>query len=180
VYRLFVAIELPEPVRLTLSALQAGLPGARWVEPENMHLTVRFIGDVDGGVAEDVAEALSLVAQPRFRLSLAGIGQFSTGERARTLWVGVDRSSELTQLHGSVSGALRRAGVAPEGRKFTPHVSLARLRDTSVDQVHLYIARHNLFRVAPFAVERFTLFSSFLSRNGAIYTPEVDYALAGA
>jgi RNA 2',3'-cyclic 3'-phosphodiesterase len=93
--------------------------------------------------------------------------------------VSVERSAELARLHAAVSGALRRAGVAPESRKFTPHVSLARLKDTSAEQVQRYIASHNLFRVAPFAVEQFTLFSSFLSRSGAIYTPEVDYSLLG-
>ncbi|MSO77896.1 MAG: RNA 2',3'-cyclic phosphodiesterase [Alphaproteobacteria bacterium] len=177
-YRLFVAIELPAAIRQALAALAEGLPGARWIEPENLHLTLRFIGEVDGGMAEDIAEALSLVSAPVFPLRLAGVGHFSTGERARILWVGVERSAEMKQLYTSVSGALRRVGVAPEGRKFSPHVSLARLKDAHLEDVERFIAGQSLFRVAAFPVGYFTLFSSFLSKSGAIHTPEVEFSLA--
>jgi 2'-5' RNA ligase len=178
--RLFVAIALPEGVRQHLGLLSGGVPGARWVDPENLHLTLRFIGEVDGGWADDIGAARSGISAKPFDLTLAGIGHWGTRERATTLWAGVEKNPGLSHLHDKIESTLVRLGLEPEGRKFSPHVTLARLSGSPDSRVAKFIADHNLFRLPPFRVTAFTLFSSFLSRGGAIYTPEADYALLGA
>ncbi len=178
--RLFVAIPLPEDVRERLGLLAGGVPGARWVDRDNFHLTLRFIGEVDGGWAEDVMSALGGVTAKPFELALAGVGHWGTKERATVIWAGVDKNPGLSHLQSKVESALVRLGLEPEGRKFSPHVTLARLNGSPCARVAKFIADHNLFRLPPFEVTTFTLFSSFLSRGGAIYTPEVEYALLGA
>jgi 2'-5' RNA ligase len=178
--RLFVAIALPEGVRQHLGLLAGGVPGARWVDPENLHLTLRFIGEVDGGCADDIGAALGGVVARPFELTLAGIGHWGTRERATELWAGVEKNPGLSHLHDKIESAMVRLGLEPEARKFSPHVTLARLSGSPDSRVAKFIADNNLFRLPPFPVRTFTLFSSFLSRGGAIYTPEADYALIGA
>lgn len=175
--RLFVAIEPPEEVRVLIARLSGGVPGARWVEPSSYHVTLRFIGEVPEDVAEDIHAALETCRSPSFALALGGIGVFSQGRRPGALYLGVDGSRPLHFLRDKVERALVRAGIAPETRKFTPHVTLARLKGAAPEQVHGFAATHNLFRPAPFPVDRFTLFSSHQSRSGAVYTREADYKL---
>ena len=175
--RLFVGVELPEDVRERLATLCAGVPGARWVPPENLHLTLRFIGEVDGGEAEDIYHALSAVRPRSFDITLSGVGHFGTSSEVKSLWVGVERNAELVALRDRIESALVRVGLEPEGRRFTPHVTLARLRDTPVHRVSTFLAHNSLFRAGPIRVEHFTLFSSFLQGSGPIYTAEADYPL---
>ncbi|HLF59056.1 MAG TPA: RNA 2',3'-cyclic phosphodiesterase [Alphaproteobacteria bacterium] len=176
--RLFVAIELPESVRVRLAMLAGGIPGARWVPAENMHLTVRFIGEVDEASVHDVDAALQSVEAPAFELTLEGIGHFGPPRAARSLYVGVARNPALAHLRDKIESALVRAGFEPEGRKFSPHITLARLRNARGSRITAFIAGNNLFREGPIAVEGFTLFSSFRGHNGAIHTPERFYPLA--
>lgn len=178
--RLFVAIALPPEIRRHLGLLAGGVPGARWIEPENLHLTLRFIGEVDGGWADDVMAALATIVVRPFEVTLAGAGHWGTRERATMIWIGVEKSPELQHLHDKVESAIVRLGLEPEGRKFAPHVTLARLNGSPSTRVAKFIADHNLFRAQPFRVTGFTLFSSFLARGGAIHTPEAEYAFAGA
>lgn len=177
--RLFVGIALPEDVRDRLGALQAGLPGARWVEPEKAHLTLRFIGETDGGRAEDIDEALAAIRAPAFGLRLSGIGCFESGRRVRAVWVGLDRSEALAHLADKVESAIARLGFPPERRKFTGHVTLARLDGAPAETVGPYIAHHNTFAAGPFPVDRFTLFRSFLGKRGSRYQALADYRLDG-
>ena len=130
--RLFVGLELPEDVRHALAGLCGGVPGADWVAPESMHLTLRFIGDVTEADAEDAHDALMRVRAPGFDLSLHGVGHFSTGDELRALWAGVDRSEPLAQLRRNVDSALVRMGFPPEERRWRPHVTLARCGGASV------------------------------------------------
>ncbi len=176
--RLFVAIELPASVRTVLGFLHAGVPGARWTPVENMHLTLRFIGEVEEPRIEDIDRALLAVRSPRFSLELAGVGHFETSGQPRALWAGVPKIAPLIRLRDRVESALVRAGFAPEGRKFLPHVTLARLRDAPAPKVSAFLGRFGLFRGPPFAVERFALFSSHRGRGGAVYRLESDYELA--
>lgn len=171
--RLFVGIALPPEVKLRLSLLCAGVPGARWVDPGNYHLTLRFIGEADEGVASDIDAALGRVRAPRFDLALAGVGCFGD----RMLWVGVEKSPALVHLRDKVEAALVRLGLAPETRRYAPHVSLARLRDASAAKLQEFIAAHALFRADPFAVDRFSLVASYLTKSGAIYEDQAEYAL---
>lgn len=175
--RLFVAIDLPETVRDRLGAFCAGVPGARWVDPANFHLTLRFIGEVDNPVADDIAAALSAVHVPRFDLWLRDVGLFGRGRGVRALWAGVDPAEGLVRLQGKVENAVCAAGLARETRKFSPHVTLARLRGASASRLQRFVAAHSGFMAGPIPVERFTLYSSFLSSSGAIHTPEASYPL---
>jgi 2'-5' RNA ligase len=175
--RLFVGIALPEELRLRLAVLGQGVPGARWLPVDNLHLTVRFIGEVDGGVAEDVADAMLDLIVPPFEIELAGVGQFDNRGQPRVLWVGVVPQALLTRLHGKIDIALQRLGLPPDRRKFHPHVTLARLDDSPLTRVTAFLAAHAQFRSGPVPVRQFTLFSSKLGRGGAVYTHEADYEL---
>ena len=171
--RLFVGIALPPELKLRLSLLCSGVPGARWVDPGNYHLTLRFIGEVDEGLASDIDAALLQVRAPRFEVTLAGVGRFGD----RMLWVGVDKSPPLVHLRDKVESALVRLGLPAETRRYAPHVSLARLRNASEAKLQAFIEAHALFRGAPFAVERFSLVASYLTKSGAIYEDQADYPL---
>lgn len=178
--RLFVGVELPEDLRERLASLYTGVPGARWVSPENMHLTLRFIGEVANDVADDIHDALSMLRPRRFDINLSGVGHFETGDEVRALWVGVERNAELTALRDRIESALVRIGLPPDGRRFTPHITLARLRDAPPQRVSEFLAHNALFRAGPIPVAHFTLFSSYLQHSGAIYTPEAEYFLGAA
>jgi 2'-5' RNA ligase len=171
--RLFVGIELPPELKLSLSLMASGVPGAKWVDPGNYHLTLRFIGEIDEGQAEDVDAALNQIRAPRFDLALATIGHFGL----RQLWVGVERNDVLQNLHGKIESALRRLGLPPDERRYTPHVTLARLKRTSEARLQTYLAAHALYRAPPFRVERFALIASYLTKSGAIYEDQADYRL---
>jgi len=177
VIRLFIGLELPAMTRERLALLCAGLPGAKWVKPENLHLTLRFIGEVENGLAEDIDEALARVRAPRFDLALDSVGFFGKPAAARILWAGVAKSEPLSHLQMKVETAVQRAGLPAEERKFSPHVTLARLKGAPLQRLRRYVGENADFRAGPIAVERFTLFSSFLSSSGAIYTPEAYYDL---
>ncbi len=175
--RLFVAISLPDDLRDSLSGLACGLPGARWVAPDNLHLTLRFIGEVDGDEAEDIDAALSGIRCQRFPLTLAGVGDFGDDRRLRSVWVGVEANETLERLQSKIEQALQRAGQPPEKRKFKPHVTLARFKSHPGDRLKDYFSQQALFRAPPFEVAEFTLFSSYLSHEGAIYSAEAIYPL---
>ena len=172
--RLFVGIDLPPDLKLRLSLLAAGVPGAKWVDPGNYHLTVRFIGEVDEGQAADIDMALLQIRAPRFPLTLATVGHFGL----RMLWIGVERNPALQHLHEKIESALNRLGFAPEERRYTPHVTLARLKGAHESKLLSYLSEHALFRAAPFTVERFSLVASYLTKSGAIYEDQADYDLA--
>jgi RNA 2',3'-cyclic 3'-phosphodiesterase len=173
VLRLFVAIALPPELKLAVSLLCSGVPSARWVDAGNLHVTLRFIGEVDEGAASDIDEALARIAAPRFTLALAGVGHFGT----RMLWVGVERQPALIHLYEKVESAIVRLGFEPEGRRYAPHVTLARLKGPADPRLQAFLAEHALFRAAPFAVDRFSLVASTLTKSGAIYEDQADYAL---
>jgi 2'-5' RNA ligase len=178
--RLFVAIGLPEAVRLRLAALERGVPGARWLPPDNLHLTLRFIGEVNEGLAEDAASALANVRAPAFEITLAGVGHFGPLKRAHSVWAGVEPCALLGRLHHNIESALVRAGFRPEGRKFRPHVTLARVRGETGHHLANFLAEHSTYRDGPVSVTGFSLFVSHLTRNGAIYEAAETYPLSGA
>lgn len=171
--RLFVGIDLPPELKLGLSTLSVGLPSARWVDPGNYHVTLRFIGEVDEGMASDIDLALARIKVPRFAVSLAGIGSFS----GRELFVGVEKNEALVHLRDKVESALVRLGLEPEGRKYTPHVTLARLKGAE-GRLEGYMREHALYRAPPFSVERFSLIASYQTKAGSIYEDRADYRLS--
>jgi len=173
--RLFVAIAMPEDVADRLFDLMDGIDAARWVDPDDLHLTLRFAGDLDGGAAEDLAAALAAVRAPAFELRLSGFGHFGGGRRLRALWAAVEPVPALALLQGRIEAAARRAGLEPEGRRFVPHVTLARFggprsgETVAEDEVTRWIADHSPFAAGPFTVREAVLFESFLGRHGPHY-----------
>ena len=176
--RLFVAIALPADLRARLSRMQQGVPAARWVDPDNLHLTLRFIGEADDGQAHDLDAALAQVRAVRFDLTLAGVGRFGQGRKSRALWVGVESAPALDRLRRKVEQAVQAADFAPEGRKFSPHVTLARFKGDPGHRLHDHLAHHAPFRAEAFEVRQFVLYSSLLAQAGAIYTPQRVYPLS--
>lgn len=174
--RLFSAIEIPSYVAERLTLLRSGLSGARWIEPENYHVTLRFIGDVDGATARDFTQALGEIVAAPFELKLSGLGSFGGG-KPRAIFAGIEPSEELGALRRANERAAREAGLPPEGRNFKPHVTLARLRGVRADSVAAYLQRQGVIGPASFAVERFVLYSSRNSVGGGPYVVEAGYPL---
>ena len=174
--RLFTGLEIPPDLGDTLAMLRGGLPGARWIDAENYHLTLRFIGDIDDALAHDVALMLRQVRRPRFELRLDSLTSFG-GRKPRALVAAAEPSSPLMELQAEQERLLQRIGLEPEGRKFTPHVTLARLRDSSNRQVADYLATRGYFRSRSFPVSEFVLFSSRASVGGGPYVVEATYPL---
>ena len=173
--RLFVGIGCPPELKLRLSLLCSGVPGAKWVDPGNFHLTVRFIGEIAENIAADIDDALTRLRARRFTLQIAGTGIF--GDKPRSLWAGVERNPELAGLHDKVEQALIRIGLPPEPRKFSPHVTLARLRNPPLDKLRDFLAAHAQFRAEPFPVEGFSLIASFQTKAGSVYEDQAEYPL---
>lgn len=176
--RLFVALSLPAEIRAQLAELAGGIPGARWVAPENYHLTLRFIGEVEAWRAEEIDDALLNIRARPFALSLRGVGIFERAGRVGPLWVGVEKTDALAFLRTKVETALQRIGLEPERKRFAPHVSLARVDRAVPEKLIGYLQAHSLFRAPPVAVESFVLYSSRLGKEQAVYVPEVEYELA--
>lgn len=170
-HRLFVALRPPPPIRALLSAAMGGVPGARWQDDEQLHLTLRFIGEVDGRVAEDVALALGHVHAPAIEVALAGVGAFDKDGRVNALWAGVTPHDALAALHRKVDHAMVRVGLAPEGRTYLPHITLARLpRSMGMGvEIERWCADHAGLSSAPFTIEHLCLFASTLGTGGARY-----------
>ncbi len=172
--RLFTGLEIPLGAVQSLALLQSGLHGARWISPENFHITLRFVGDVDGRIAEDFITALDTVNAAPFEIQLSGVGSFG-GRKPRALWAGIDTSEPLIALQRAHENAARSAGLPPEPRNFTPHVTLARLKGTRPDAVATYLETHGGFLSYPFEITRFVLFSSRPSQGGGPYIIEEAY-----
>jgi 2'-5' RNA ligase len=175
--RLFVALDLPSTLRTRLSWLAGGLPGAKWVPPENYHVTLRFIGELPAYRAEEVDHALAGLRAPEFTLQLAGVGTFAKSGKVHALWAGAERNPALDHLQNKVETALQRAGLEPERRRFAPHVTLARMDGVPEAKIAGWVQAHNLFRADPVPVGHFTLFSSRLGKEQAVYAPEAEYPL---
>ncbi len=175
--RLFTAIDLPEAVQERLSMISCGLPGARWVVPEQLHLTLRFIGEKDGSELRGVMDTLAEVRCAPFQLQLQGVGFFPPRKKPRLVWVGVDENGALNSLYRSIESSLVRAGMEPEGRKYAPHITLARLRNTPAAKVGNWLGQHSQLFFMPFQVDGFQLYSSVLNERGARHYIEAEYSL---
>jgi 2'-5' RNA ligase len=175
--RLFVGIDLPWDLRQRVALLGGGIPGARWVPAGNLHLTLRFVGEVPPFRAEEIDHALAALRARRLTLTLAGVGTFSKGGRETQLWVGVERNPSLDLLQSKVETACQRAGLEPERRRFAPHVTLARLDNAAPPRLAAFVQANNLFRSAPIELGHFTLFSSRLGKEASVYTAEAVYPL---
>ena len=179
--RLFVAVDLSDEAKEALADMCYGVPGARWVRREQMHLTLRFIGEVHHARADKIKTALKSVQAAPFDLQLHGVGRFPPGKQgARVLWAGIDNSPELKALHAAVEDALAGIGYAREQRPFRAHITLARLKPAPPHPVNRFLNRHAAFAHDAIPVRECILFSSSLHPEGAQYRHEAVYPLAGA
>ncbi|ACL56765.1 RNA 2',3'-cyclic phosphodiesterase [Methylobacterium nodulans] len=177
--RLFTGIEIPPEIGEALARHRGGLPGARWVEPADYHVTLRFIGDVDGGLAEEIAVALG-ETRPRgaLPLTLDGLASFG-GDRPHALYARIVPSPALDELQAEQERLMRRLGLKPDSRRFTPHVTLARLRrEATPGAVAHYLALQGGFAPLAFTAARFALYSARDSVGGGPYVVEAAYPLA--
>jgi RNA 2',3'-cyclic 3'-phosphodiesterase len=177
--RLFVALPLPDNVRRQVATLCSGLPGARWVSPDSMHITLRFLGELAGSEIDDVDAALAGISAPRFSLRLGGVGHFGSGRQLRSVWAGAAREPGLMHLRDKVESAAVRAGLEPQGQRYQPHVTLTRPKGTPSPKLQEFLASHSLFRSDSWEVGHFSLYRSFLAHEGAIYREQRRYELAG-
>lgn len=174
--RLFTGLEIPPPVAQTLAMMRGGLPGARWIDPENYHLTLRFIGDIDDALANEIAGLLGRVHRRPFELRLEGLSSFG-GRKPRAVVASAAQVAPLMELQAEQERLLQRIGLEPEGRRFMPHVLLARLRDTTSQEVAEYLATRGYFQKLTFTVGQVILFSARPLTGGAPYVHEAVYPL---
>lgn len=174
--RLFSALSVPEDIAGALSLLRGGLPGARWMEPADYHITLRFIGDIDEATARDIDEALADIHRRAFDVTIEGLDSFG-GARPRAIIARVAPTALLLELQADHERRCRRAGLAPETRKFTPHITLARLREASPLDVADYLATRSAPRSITFPVDHFVLMSARASVGGGPYITEAVYPL---
>lgn len=175
--RLFAALAVPDEIAQGLARRQTGLEGARWRSAEQLHVTLRFFGEVREDVARDLDAELSTVGGGPFDIVLEGAGAFGEGADIHTIWAGLAESAELRRLAKACETAARRAGLKPDGRNYRPHLTLAYLRHPDPARVAAWIQANNLLKSPPVRIDRFGLYSSFLASDGAQYRLEAEYAL---
>ena len=179
-HRLFIAIRPPDLVLDRLVDAMEGIDGARWIDEENLHLTLRFVGEVERPAANDLADALGQIVAAPFALTVDGVGHFDKrnryGSRPRALWARVPRSGALHELRAKVELACQTAGLGPEPRRFTPHITLARLGADAGD-IGGWLARFGDLKAGPWDVSEFILYESRLGHTGAFYEPVTAFAL---
>ena len=177
-YRLFVAIDLPEEIKNAVGAIAGrDLIGARWVPREQLHLTLRFIGDAEEKIFQSVKNELASVRGTPLSLTMKGVGHFPPGREPRVLWVGLEESAHLLDLQKKIELSIINAGVAADERRFSSHITIARLRETPFAEVASLEGMQRQFTAGPFPVEEFYLYSSTLTREGAIHRREAAYRL---
>jgi 2'-5' RNA ligase len=177
VIRLFVAIPLPVDVRAQLGALQSGLSNARWIDKENMHLTMRFIGEVHEPDVQEIDSVLSQLIEPAIPVELHGLGYFERRGRAHSVWVRIKKSDALVHLQAKIERTLVTFGLEPEKRKYTPHVTLARIHDMPVERLVPWLSEIGDFSVPVFMADQFVLVETIRGHGGATYTPIARYDL---
>ena len=181
-YRLFIAIPIPERIKKSILSLRANIPGARWMDDDQLHVTLKFIGEVEGHVADSVKNTLRGVRYNPFEMQFQGMGVFPAGGRGyrsspRVLWTGIGDPGHVSVLRNRIESILSEAGIPRERRKFSPHLTVARLRNPPLQSVKNFLTEYDSFVSGKFTVERFILYSSTLKRSGAVYSIVADYPL---
>ena len=175
--RLFIALDLPEDIRLQVFGMGTSLGRTRPVPLEQIHLTLKFIGDVDGATALDIRDSLATISHFVGNISLKAPGVFPPRGNPRVLWVGIEPQDQVRRLHRKIENCLQAIGVEREKRKFTPHITLARFGDKGVKHLAEFLAGNSFFSSPLFMPETFTLYASQLTPKGAIHTPIKSYVL---
>ena len=174
--RLFTGLELPDAVAARVALARGGVVGARWMDPADYHITLRFVGDVDGRAALDIAETLGEIRRSPLTVQFDRLSWFG-GDKPRALVALVRPDEPLIELQAEQERRMRRIGLEPETRKFTPHVTIARVRRVGTRAVADYLASRGAFAIEPFTAERFVLYSSRESTGGGPYVVEAAYPL---
>jgi 2'-5' RNA ligase len=174
--RLFVALALPDAVAQSIMLIQGGVPGARWQAREQLHLTLRFIGEVESRDVAALDDVLAAIQAPAFTLQLHSVGQFGN-KQPHSLWAGVRPNPMLEHLQLKVDNAIRRVGQPQDAHKFAPHVTLARLRHPDMPRMLDWLSYNGLYTSPEFEVGAFHLYSSKLTSDGSIYRIEQSYDL---
>ncbi|MFD1697638.1 RNA 2',3'-cyclic phosphodiesterase [Roseibium aestuarii] len=175
--RLFTGLEIPAETGLFLSMLRGGLKGARWIDPENYHITLRFIGDIDDRTADEVVDALDRIRRDPVRIELSGLGSFGNG-RPHAVWARVAPSPALAELQAEQERILQRLHLPPERRKYMPHVTVARCKTSTNEEVARWLTERGSFHAPTFTAGRFVLYSSRSSIGGGPYVVEESFPLA--
>ena len=175
-HRLFVAIRPPEPIRDLLLDAMDDSADFRWLSEDQLHLTLRFIGEVERPVADDIADALAAIHSLSFELRISGTGRFEQ-RNSGALWAGVEPRAPVAALAAKVERACQQAGLEPERRAFHPHITLARWKGRRTREVAAYLDRTRGLTSDPFEVHQFILFESRLSKHGAHYEEVASYPL---
>jgi RNA 2',3'-cyclic 3'-phosphodiesterase len=175
--RLFIAIDVPEAVRKEVAGMGGSISNTRPVPTEQLHLTLKFIGEVEGSRSLDIRDALAEVFIPKFSLALKGVGTFPPRGIPRILWVGVDAVENILPLRNSIERTLAVINIARDKKKYIPHLTIARLKNCSISHLQQFLAGNAFFQTAEFPVESFHLYSSRLTQKGAQHTIERSYPL---
>ncbi len=176
--RLFAGLEVPEELSDELAGLEQPMPGARWVDPDNHHITLRFFGDISGRMVDELIDGLAAIETDFFNVQVRGIVTPPMRD-PHSLWAGVELSDGLKRLQNATERAARSAGLAPERRPFRPHVTVARLNRTPDFVLARFLQRHAAFRAEPFAASRFCLYSAKPHTGGGPYVIEQIFPLVG-
>lgn len=175
--RTFIAIPVPQKITPFLHAMGGSLPGAKAVPPEQIHITIRFIGEIEWLLFQDIMESLHQVKQEKFQIAIKGVGHFPPRGKPRVLWAGLNEKNNISQLKNRIDRQLKSCGIPPDSRKFSPHVTFARLKSTSLQRVTEFLSGNAFLEFDEFTVSEFHLYSSKLNNKGAIHTIEEKYPL---
>jgi len=173
--RLFIAIDFKENIIGKIEDVMHGLPDARWVPAEQIHLTLQFLGDMENNKKLDIIDGLKTLRMEPIELTLKGMGFFPPRGHAKVLWVGVNECHELLKLHKKINFILRDIGISTEKRKFSPHVTIARFKKISPDKLVEYLATYDSFNCDPVKISEFQLYSSVLTQKGAYHDIEYSF-----
>lgn len=177
-HRLFIAIDFPDDLRDALANICFGVPAAKWVSKDQLHLTLRFIGDADDNLFSEIEGTLHDVNASRFSLTFKGVGYFPPRRKPNVLWAGIEPCEELLHLRDSIGTLMEELGLEPEERKYHPHLTLARLRpEAPLAKITGFLSANNLFKAENVPVTEFHLYSSVLMPAGAVHTIEASYPL---
>lgn len=174
--RLFTGLQIPQLQRTQLSLLQSGLQNVRWIEPSDMHITLRFIGDVSPSLAEEIAESLSSRSWCAPQVVLGELAAFGS-KKPKSVHASVRLNQELSGLAAGHERLMQQIGLEPDGRKFTPHVTLARCRQVAIPKLAQWLASNGGFVSSPFTPDRFVLYSARESTGGGPYVIERSWPL---
>lgn len=175
--RLFIAIPLPKGVKQKLVGLQQPIDGLRWQSQEQMHLTIKFVGEVNKATAAELREELDEIDHPEFSMTIAGMGCFPEGKHPKVVWAGIKENATLKELHQKVEDRCEKIGIAPENRRYKPHVTIARTKSASKQVVTSFINQHKKFALSDIPVNEFVLYESKLHADGARHQRLQTYLL---